>query len=109
MGETLDLRGAKVLIVDDAPAILDVLRRTLESAGYLVQVALTGEPALRLAAQVRPDLMLLDVFLPDLNGFEVCSRLKAAPLTQAIPVVFLTAQPGSTVPWANNPKACDIP
>jgi DNA-binding NtrC family response regulator len=93
MSETLDLRGAKILIVDDAPAILDVLRRTLEAAGYLVLAASTGELALRLAAEARPDLILLDVLLPDLNGFEVCGRLKAAPLTRAVPVVFLTAQP----------------
>ncbi|MBI2502119.1 MAG: sigma-54-dependent Fis family transcriptional regulator [Candidatus Latescibacteria bacterium] len=93
MSATLDLRGAKILIVDDVPTILEILRRTLEEAGYLILVAPTGKLALRIAAEVRPDLVLLDVLLPDLNGFEVCHRLKAEPLTRDIPVVFLTSQP----------------
>ncbi|MCC7261839.1 MAG: sigma-54-dependent Fis family transcriptional regulator [Candidatus Latescibacteria bacterium] len=93
MSESLDLRGAKILIVDDMPAVLEVLRRVLENAGYLALVATSGEEALRLAVEERPDLVLLDVLLPDLNGFEVCGRLKEEPLTRAIPVVFLTAQP----------------
>jgi DNA-binding NtrC family response regulator len=95
MSETLDLRGAKILLVDDVPAVLEVLRRTLEAAGYLVLEAPGGEQALRLAAGAQPDLVLLDVLLPDLNGFEVCHRLKAEALTRAIPVVFLTSQPGT--------------
>jgi DNA-binding NtrC family response regulator len=88
---TIDIRGARILVVDDIPANLDILITTLESAGLSVLVAKTGETALEIAARETPALILLDIALPGLDGIEVCRRLKAAPDTAGIPVIFLTA------------------
>jgi PAS domain S-box-containing protein len=80
-----------VLIVDDNPAHLQVLSAWLAQMDCKVFVASHGEMALALAQRVEPDLMMLTVMMPDMDGFEVCRRLKAAPQTAAIPVIFVTA------------------
>lgn len=80
-----------VMIVDDAPGNLAFLSDALEEAGYRVLVATDGESALEQLGYVRPDVMLLDVVMPGIDGFETCRRLKADPDTQAIPVIFMTA------------------
>jgi DNA-binding NtrC family response regulator len=87
----VDLSGAKILIVDDVPSNLELLSDTLEAKGYDISVAPGGEVALRLVRVARPDLILLDVQMPDLDGFEVCRRLKADEATRDIPVVYITA------------------
>ena len=93
MNETsLDLRGARVLIIDDTPANLDVLRQALEMAGYRILVAPNGALGLDIAAQAAPDLILLDVMMPGLDGFATCRRLKGEPATRDIPVIFLSAR-----------------
>ncbi len=80
----------KVLLVDDSPDVIHLLLETLADE-YIVTVAITGERALRLAvAEPPPDIVLLDVMLPDIDGFEVCRRLRSNPLTDSIPVVFIT-------------------
>ena len=79
-----------VLIVDDVPDNVAVLHDALDEAGYTVLVALDGESALARAAQALPDVILLDAVMPGLDGFEVARRLKADPLTQAIPIIFMT-------------------
>lgn len=80
-----------ILAVDDNLAFNYAICRTLQQAGYECLNAQTGSAALAMAENGRPDLVLLDVNLPDVNGFEVCRRLKANPDTQSIPVVFLSA------------------
>ncbi len=80
-----------LLIVDDLPANLALLIDAASAAGHRVLLAEDGERALRLAAKARPDLILLDVNMPGLDGFETCRRLKADPLTSEIPVIFVTA------------------
>ena len=80
-----------ILAVDDNLAFNYAICRTLQQAGYQCLNAQTGSQALTMAENGRPDLILLDVNLPDVNGFEVCRRLKANPDTQNIPVVFLSA------------------
>jgi CheY-like chemotaxis protein len=85
-----DDAGDVVLIVDDAPDNLAVLHDALDESGYTVLVATTGEAALARAAQARPDIVLLDAVMPGLDGFEVARRLKAAPATAAIPIIFMT-------------------
>jgi len=86
-----DLSGAKILAVDDSPANLDVLIAALEKSAYSVLVATAGERALEIALREKPDLILLDVAMPGMNGFEVCRRLKEGKSIFDIPVVFLTA------------------
>jgi CheY-like chemotaxis protein len=88
----IDLSGAKILTVDDVPANLDVLSQSLESDGYNVLVATSGETAIQVAKQTSPDLILLDVMMPGIDGFETCRRLKADPDTAGSPVIFLTAR-----------------
>jgi DNA-binding NtrC family response regulator len=83
---------SRVLIVDDVPANVDVLVAILEPAGYEVLVATGGERALALAGEAHPSLVLLDVVMPGMDGFETCRKLKARVETAPIPVVFLTAR-----------------
>jgi len=80
-----------ILIVDDTPENLEVLSESLVTAGYRVAVALDGESAIEQANFAPPDLILLDVMMPGLDGFETCDRLKSNPITQDIPILFTTA------------------
>jgi len=85
-----DGSSARLLVVDDEEALLDLLGDALRFAGYDVRTARSGFEALRAAADDRPDLLVLDVNLPDLDGFEVCQRLRRDG--EDVPVVFLTAR-----------------
>lgn len=80
-----------ILIVDDSPLNLVVLSQALEAAGYVVEMANDGEEALALVEQHHPELILMDVQMPKIDGFEACRRLQADPATQAIPIIFMTA------------------
>ncbi|WP_443750346.1 putative bifunctional diguanylate cyclase/phosphodiesterase [Asticcacaulis solisilvae] len=81
----------RILVVDDNPVNLGVLVDNLEVHGYEVLVALGGHEALDRVRFARPDLVLLDVMMPDMDGFETCRRLKADPASHDIPVIFMTA------------------
>ena len=85
-------RQAAVLIVDDAPAHLGALRSMMLQQGYQTFVANSGERALGIAQRALPDLILLDIVLPGMDGMEVCRRLKAHPVTCNIPVIFMSAR-----------------
>ena len=91
-GVEVDLSGCKVLIVDDVPANIDVLVQALDSEGYNVLVASDGEMALDVASYSRPDVILLDVMMPGIDGYETCRRLKGEETLAAVPVIFLTAR-----------------
>ncbi|XHX76035.1 MAG: sensor histidine kinase [Stenomitos frigidus ULC029] len=80
-----------ILVVDDNPTNLEVLSETLMASGFEVGVATSGEGALQQIAYTPPDLVLLDVMMPGIDGFETCRRLKADSALQAIPVIFMTA------------------
>lgn len=80
-----------ILIVDDNPANLSILAHSLKRAGYAVRVAVDGESALQQVTEELPTLILLDVMMPGLNGFETCRQLQKNPLTSEIPVIFMTA------------------
>ncbi len=82
----------RILLVDDTPANLDILRKVLIAQGYNIAFAQSGEKALNLAKRLKPDLILLDVMMPGMDGFETCKRLKSNKATQAIPVIFITAK-----------------
>ena len=85
-------RISKILIVDDTPHNIDVLSATLADLDCELMVATSGARALELALRGQPDLLLLDVMMPGMDGFEVCRRLKADPATAGVPVVFVTAR-----------------
>ena len=90
-----DCPAQAVLVVDDIPGNIGVLRSLLQPHGHQIFVATSGEAALTIAAEVALDLILLDVMMPGMDGFETCKRLKGNPQTQDIPVVFVTARTDS--------------
>jgi len=83
--------GQKLLLVDDEPDILESLEAMLSSKGYKIVTARNGEECLALMEKERPDLVLLDIMMPRLDGFEVCRRIKDSPATANVPVLLLTA------------------
>ena len=85
-------KDSKILIVDDIPANLNVLCQALETEGYRIVAAPSGTVALQIAHRTQPDLILLDVMMPEMDGFETCRRLKADASTAEIPVIFITAK-----------------
>ncbi|MFC1563956.1 response regulator [candidate division KSB1 bacterium] len=87
-----DKEEARILIVDDTQKNIQVLGAILKKEKYQINVAMNGLQALKQVEKVHPDLILLDVMMPELDGFETCKRLKADPETKDIPVIFLTAK-----------------
>ncbi|RCJ29464.1 hybrid sensor histidine kinase/response regulator [Nostoc minutum NIES-26] len=87
----LDFSTASILLVDDNPTNLSVLRQALKELGLNVRIATNGEEALEQVQRKLPDLILLDVQMPGIDGFETCRQLKSNLLTQDIPVIFMTA------------------
>lgn len=81
----------KILLVEDNPMNSDMLSRRLQRKGFDVVVAVDGEEGVRLAAELSPALILMDMSIPKLDGWEATRRIKAAPETRAIPVIALTA------------------
>ena len=84
-------KSPRILLVDDEPDILKMVRLRLETAGYQVSVAADGEEGLQKAMLEHPDLMILDLMLPKLNGYEVCKALKQDPKFRSIPIILFTA------------------
>ena len=82
---------ASILVVDDEPDIVRVVVRIMEARGHTVATAHDGVEALDQVRASRPDVIILDVNLPGMNGFEVCNRLRADESTRAIPIVMMTA------------------
>ena len=87
---TDSLRSAKVLLVDDMPANLDVLSGLLQPLGLALSTASSGERAMQIVERLAPDLILLDIMMPGIDGIEVCRRLKSNPATADVPVIFVT-------------------
>jgi len=82
----------KILIVEDDPDARKVLSLILKLDGFDVAVAPNGDDALQLLLESRPDLVLLDVMMPEVDGYEVCSRIRANPATAGIPIVMLSGR-----------------
>lgn len=80
-----------ILVVDDTPANLEIISEALTDAGYEVSIAIDGDRALKQIQYSLPDLILLDLMMPGIDGFETCRRLKANPRSRDIPVIFMTA------------------
>src|SRR5438876_831308 len=86
-----DKEKQRILIVDDTPANLRLLTTILHEHEYIVHPATSGEHALRFLESNQPDLILLDIRMPGLNGYEVCAQLKSAERTRDIPIIFISA------------------
>ena len=81
----------KILLVDDDPDFVEAVRVIVESGGYEVRVAYDGQEGLEAVAAEKPDLIVLDVMMPVMNGHAACARLKGDPATKDIPIILLTA------------------
>jgi two-component system cell cycle response regulator DivK len=85
------MKGSRILIVDDNRDNMELIRFLVEQAGHQVLTARHGKEGLQLAQEHRPDLILLDLAMPELDGWEVARELKAEPLTRDIPLIAITA------------------
>lgn len=86
------MAGKKVLFVDDEVDFVDIVRTRLEANNFEVTVAYDGEEALEKVKEVRPDIIVLDIVIPKINGFDVCRKLKSDPNYKDIPIIMLTAR-----------------
>jgi DNA-binding response OmpR family regulator len=82
----------KILIIEDDPSFLRAVSHIVEKEGYNVTTASNGMTGLRMAKEDKPDLLILDVMLPGLDGFEICSRLRNEPETAKLPIIMLSAK-----------------
>lgn len=89
----------RVVVADDDPDIVEILKLNLTAVGYQVLVASDGESARDLVLRAKPDLVVLDVMMPKMDGFEVLAAIRARPQTRDIPVVMLTARSGDKDVW----------
>src|SRR5262245_3832532 len=80
--------SGRVLVVEDEPDVADLIRYNLAKEGYEVAVAPSGADALAIVRETHPEVVLLDIMIPQLNGWEVCRRLKQDPDTRAIPIIM---------------------
>src|SRR5688572_21431548 len=87
-------KKARILVVDDEPDAVELIAFNLKSAGHEVATADDGEEALRKARSNHPDLIVLDLMLPEVDGLEVCKALRSQPETRGIPIIMLTAKAG---------------
>jgi len=83
---------SRILVVDDTPANIQTLSAILKERGYQISIATNGKQALEALERIRPDLILLDIMMPEMDGFETCRRIKAAAAWRTIPVIFITAK-----------------
>jgi PleD family two-component response regulator len=91
MATLLTPTATDILIVDDTPDNLRLLSKMLESQNYKVRKSLSGKMALKAAHRDPPDLILLDINMPEINGYEVCQQLKESEVTRHIPIIFVSA------------------
>ena len=81
----------RIMVVDDTPALIDVIRKCLEDEGYLVRTCLESRNAVRMARETRPDVIMLDVVMPEVSGWEVLAALRMDPGFKRTPVIVCTA------------------
>ena len=81
--------GARILVADDSVTIQKVVELTFSKEDFVLVQARSGEEAIRKAKEARPDLVLLDLVMPDKNGYEVCAALRAEPALRAVPIILL--------------------
>ncbi|EQB63311.1 MAG: response regulator receiver protein [candidate division Zixibacteria bacterium RBG-1] len=88
----LPSKFAKILVIDDEPDITNLVCKTLEAQGYTLTAENSGEQGIQRAISLHPDLILLDINMPDKDGYEVCKALRKEPSTKDIPIIFLTGK-----------------
>jgi CheY-like chemotaxis protein len=98
MEEARTDKMARILIIDDDAGVRGVLKTMLERAGYDISVAEGGAEGLELAHGRRPDLVLLDIEMPGMNGFDVCSLMKTDTALSSVPVIIMTGRPLAGIP-----------
>ncbi|MBX3014616.1 MAG: response regulator [Caldilineaceae bacterium] len=81
----------KILVIEDDPMILKLIFQTLQRSGYEVITAMNGSEGLRIAQENHPNLVVLDISLPGLDGYQVCQQLRSAPATASLPIIMVTA------------------
>src|SRR5712691_5346077 len=87
-----DRMDSKILIVEDEQSVVDLLKKSLEPEGFQVIAAYNGQAGLRAVTEARPDLLILDLTLPELDGFELCRRLRKQPETARLPILVLSGR-----------------
>ena len=92
MTEFANMSQGKILVIDDEPQITEIIEAFLSNAGYEVHVSNVAVEGLRLAKKLHPDVILLDIMMPDVDGYSLCNDLKGDKATSNIPVVFLTGK-----------------
>ena len=92
MSHKIDIQTAKVLVVDDEPEITEIVQTFLADAGYQVKVENSSTRALQVARQFKPDIILLDIMMPGLDGYDVCRDIKSDPEFSHTPIIFLTGK-----------------
>jgi DNA-binding response OmpR family regulator len=83
---------SKILVIDDEPEITEIVQAFLVNAGYMVKIENSSTAGVESAKSFKPDLILLDIMMPVMDGYEVCAKLKKDPQTMGIPVLFLTGK-----------------
>ncbi len=102
-------KKAKILIIDDQPSEVKMVKMALEQANYEVCYAYNGKEGLEKAVQEKPDLIVLDVMMPEKDGFITCGELKKKPETSSVPVIILTSIESSSLVFPDAESAADAP
>ncbi len=92
----LGIGKAKILVVDDEIDTLNLVKMILETESYKVQIAQDGQEAFSRISQEKPDLILLDIKMPGMNGYEICRKLKRSPETATVPIIMFSASDSNT-------------
>ena len=92
MNDSIATTNARILVVDDTPANIHTLTAILKEQGYQLSVATNGRQAIEVIEKVHPDLVLMDVMMPEMDGYEACRQIKASPVWRDLPIIFLSAK-----------------
>lgn len=102
-------KKAKILIIDDQPSEVKMVKMALEQANYEVCYAYNGKVGIEKAVQEKPDLILLDIMMPEKDGFITCGELKKKPETSSVPIIILTSIESSSLVFPDAESAADSP
>ena len=92
MSHKLKIPGTRVLVIDDEPEITEIVEAFLTEAGYVVAAENSAQRAVTVVKEFRPDVILLDIMMPGMDGYDVCQQIKAQPQFTHVPIIFLTGK-----------------